>query len=78
MDLPWDLICKRYNVIDMEFEISRPIGRSSQEPVGRSGIQHPGAGYLNEPNLPSPKATMGKQVMKNYKPAYQGVQSYTN
>ena len=76
--LPRDIICDRYNVVDIDSEIASPIRRSTQEPVGKSDIRHPGTGYLNEPKLPSPKPTMGRQVMKNYKPAYQGVQNYTN
>ena len=76
--LPRDIICYGYNVVDMDSEIAPLILRSTQEPVGKSEIRHPVTAYLNEPKLRSPKPTMGKQVMKNYKPAYQGVQNYTN
>ena len=75
---PRDIICDGYNVVDMDSEIAPPIRRSTQELAGKSDIRHLGTGYLNEPKLPSPKPTMGRQVMKNYKPAYQGVQNYTN
>ena len=76
--LPRDIICDGYKGVDMDSEIAPPSQRSTPEPVVKSDIRYPGTEYLIEPKLPSPKPTMGKQVMKNYKPAYQGEQTYTN
>ena len=67
-------------MVDMHHEIFPPtrllIRRSTQDPGRKSDIVHPVTGYLNERQLSLPERKMGKQVMKKYKPAYQGVQRY--
>ena len=71
--LPRDITCNRYNVVDVDPDIVWPIRRSTQEPGGRSDILRSGSGYRNEPKLPLPEPKMGKQLIKRYKPAYQGL-----
>ena len=75
--LPRDIICNRYHVVAMGQKIFPPtpshIRRSSQDPEWRSEIAYPGIGYLDKRLLPPPELNMGKQTMRKYKPAYQGV-----
>ena len=72
--LPIDIICNRYNLVDMTPDIASQIRRSTQEPEERPDILRSGTGYLNETTNSSQETKIGKRVMKNYKHAYQGVQ----
>ena len=75
--LPRDIRCNGYNVVDVDPDIVWPIRRSTQEPGGRPDIPRSGIEY-NETILPAPEPISGKQLMKKYEPAYQGVQNYTD
>ena len=76
--LPIDIICNRYNLVDMTPDMASQIRRSTQEPEERPDILRSGTGHLNEPTNSSQEPKTGKRVMKNYKHAYQGVQQYTH
>ena len=75
--LPRDIRCNGYNVTDVDPDIVWPIRRSTQEPGGRTDIPRSGIKY-NETILPAPEPISGKQSMKKYEPANQGVQNYTD
>ena len=78
-----DIIYIRYYVVDMGPQMfpptPTPTRHSNQDPQCRSEISYPGIGYLNMRLLRPPEIKMRTQVMRKYKPAYQGMQqNYTN
>ena len=78
-----DIIYIRYYVVDMGHKMfpntAKPIRHSNQDPEWRFKISYPGIGYLNMRLLRPPEIKMRTQVMRKYKPAYQGMQNnYTN
>ena len=81
--VPMDIRYNRYHVVDMGHKMFPPtatlIRHSNQDPECRSEISYPGIGYLIMRLLRPPEIKMRTQVMRKYKPAYQGMQqNYTN
>ena len=74
--LPRDIICRWYPVKDITHKIvpstASPIRRSTRDPEWRSEISYPGIRYLDKRLPQPPELKMGKQVIREHKPANQG------